>query len=257
MQSYGGQLIYYERDEEGELEVVDAFGERSLHFGTSPKQSALELNEPGRLKLAYVRAMLAALLFTPAPTRALVIGLGGGSLARFLLESYPQCQIEAVERRAAVARIAHEYFGLPRDPRLLLHINDGFAFLSQAAQRGEAQAYDLILVDAYDHLGMDQSINAEDFFAYCLRLLRSGGALSMNLWGTHAVSLRRSLNLFQQFFPERALRLAVPNRGNVIGLGLGQDAESFSLKQLAAKAKALESQHGIEASYFLRGLQKL
>jgi spermidine synthase len=256
MQNYGGDLIYSARDDEGVLEVVDAFGVRSLHFGTSPKQSAMSLHEPERLKLAYARAMLGALLFADAPERALLVGLGGGSLARFLLEHYPRCQVEAVERRAEVARIAHAYFGLPRDKRLIVHINDGRVFVEDLSLRAE-QAYDLILVDAYDHLGMDQSVNAEGFFQANARLLRAEGALSMNLWGTHAVSLKRSLDLFRQFFPDRAYRLAVPNRGNIVGFGLGERAQPADPKKLVAKAKEMEGRLGLEMPYFLRGLQAL
>lgn len=256
MQYYGGELVYSARDDEGVMEVVDAFGVRSLHFGTPPKQSAMSLHEPERPKLVYVRAMLSALLFAQRPERVLLIGLGGGSLARFLLAHCPGCRVEAVERRAEVARIAHVYFGLPKDERLTVHINDGRLFVEELSLRSEP-VYDLIMVDAYDHLGMDQSVNAEEFFRANVRLLRAEGVLCMNLWGTHAVSLKRSLDLFRQFFPGRAYRLAVPNRGNIVGIGLGAGAAPIDPKKLLDQAKALESRLGLELPYFLRALQTL
>ncbi|MFM8331403.1 MAG: hypothetical protein ACKN9T_06915, partial [Candidatus Methylumidiphilus sp.] len=174
MQRHGGELIYHARDDDGALEVVDSHGVRALHFGTPPRQSALSLNDPQRLELAYVRAMLSPLLFADNPQNALVIGLGGGSMARFLLEQFPACQVDAVERRAKVTLIAHAFFGLPRDPRLRVFTADA-CLQVDALARQTTPAYDLILIDAYDHIGMDTSINAIGFIGGCARLLRPQG----------------------------------------------------------------------------------
>ena len=256
MQRYGGELIYHSRDEDGVIEVVDTYGIRALHFGTSPRQSALSLNNPHRLELAYIRAMLSPLLFIGDPARALLVGLGGGSLARFLLEQFPDCRVEAVERRAGVAEIAHAYFGLPRVERLTVHIADACERIASLVQ-DRTQAFDLILVDVYDHLGMDTSINVLEFLGGCARLLHPQGALSMNLWGTHPVALKQSINLLRTCFPGNALKLAVPNRGNVIGLGLGEAIDPSKRKQLEPKARELEFRTGLEMPYFLRNLRLL
>lgn len=256
MQRYGGELIYHGRDADGVLEVVDTYGIRALHFGTSPRQSALSLDDPQRLELPYIRAMLSSLLFIDDPARVLLIGLGGGSLARFLLEQFPACRVDAVERRAGVVEIAHAYFGLPRAERLHVYIADGCQQVETLSRQG-GQEYDLLLVDAYDHLGMDTSINALDFFEDCAQLLHPRGVLAMNLWGTHAIALKQSTNLLKACFPGRAFRLAVPNRGNVIGLGLGLEAIPAPLKRLQPKARDLEFRTGLEMPYFLRNLRPL
>ncbi len=256
MRRYGGELIYHGRDEDGVLEVTEAHGVRSLHFGTPPRQSSMSLKEPERLELPYIRAMLSSLLFLPDPERVLLLGLGGGSLARFLLGQYPGCRVEAVERRASVVEIAHAYFALPRDQRLDIHIGDARQRVEALAPRAPGE-FDLILIDAYDHLGMDASINAPEFFDACARLLHPAGVVSMNLWGTHAVSLKRSIELLKTTFPGRAFKLAVPNRGNIIGLGLGTEARPFGQKQLGPHALELGLRLGLEMSYFLRNLRLL
>lgn len=257
MQRYGGELIYHGRDSEGVIEIVDAYGTRALHFGTPPKQSAMSLQQPERPELAYVRAMLSPLLFTEDPKSVLVVGLGGGTLARFLLKAFPSCRVEAVEHRAAVVEIAHAYFDLPRDDRLLVHIADAYAHVeSRAMQTGGL--FDLILVDAYDNSGMDQTINTDEFVGNCRQLLDPRGVLAMNLWGTHQVSLRLSLGLLKTFFPGKALKLQVPNRGNIIGLGLGDELDFFSKhKPIEPRALALESRTGLEMPYFLRNLRHI
>ena len=256
MQRYGGELIYSGRDDDGVLEVVDAHGVRSLHFGTPPKQSALSLQNPQRVELAYIRAMLSLLLFVEEPGRILLIGLGGGSLARFFLDQFPECQIHAVERRAGVVQIAHTYFGLPRDSRLDIHIGEACERVETLARHGKGE-YDLILVDAYDHLGMDSSVNALDFLLACAGLLKPKGALNMNLWGSHPISLRLSLDLLKTCFPGRTMRLPVPNRGNVIGLGLGRETTAPKHKQLEPLARELEIRTGLEMRYFLRNLRPI
>ncbi|HEY0720688.1 MAG TPA: spermidine synthase, partial [Gammaproteobacteria bacterium] len=88
MQKYDGLLVHRTQDEWGPIEVVDDMLHRSLHFGTEPKQSSMLLSDPLALVLSYTRAMTTALLFVPQVRRVLLIGLGGGSLAKFFLHHF-------------------------------------------------------------------------------------------------------------------------------------------------------------------------
>ena len=257
MKRYGGTLVYSSRDAEGILEVVDAQGVRSLHFGTSPRQSAMALDDPNRLELSYIRAMLSALLFVDTPQNILLFGLGGGSLARFMFHQFPQSKIDAVERRRSVVDVAHEYFSLPKDPRLTVHIAEATEH-AQKAVSNLAHYYDLVLIDAYDHQGMDRTINAEEFFRNCAGLLQPRGVMSINLWGTHSVSLRHSIELINLCFPKHAYRLQVPNKGNIVGLGLSTDlVVRHPLDHLQPRALQLEIELGLEMRYFLKSLRLL
>ena len=65
------------------IAVSDARGYRSLHVGGEAIQSTMKLGDPYALALDYTRCMMAFLLFHPQPREALMIGLGGGSLAKF------------------------------------------------------------------------------------------------------------------------------------------------------------------------------
>lgn len=254
MQRYGGTLVHHCRDEYGVLEIVEIHGIRSLHFGTSPRQSAMALDDPSRLELPYVRAMLSALVFLPDPKRALILGLGGGSLARFLLIEFPQCRVDAVELRPQVVELARNYFSLPKDPRLTIHLGDAAAYV----QSGPADhRYDLILVDAYDHVGMDTNLNAPDFFAPCTQLLAAEGALAMNLWGTHRIALRDSTTLLKRYFEGRSFLLPVPNRGNIVGLGLNDPPTSAAWNRFRERSRELEIRLGVEFPYLLRRIKPL
>lgn len=253
---YGGVLIYHNRDAEGVIEIVDSHDVRALHFGTPPRQSAMCLSDPERVELAYVRAMLSALNFLEEPRRVLVLGLGGGTLARFLLSHYPACRIDAVERRVSVIHVAHDYFGLPYSERLAVHQGEAVEFIGSPIE-GNAEPYDLILIDTYDERGMDASVHADAFFRNCARRLNPNGVLAINLWGTHAVSMRRSADWLRTYFPGRCFRLAVPNRGNIIGFGLGEGWDDPRPLSHKARAWDLQVRLGLEMPYFLRNLRTL
>ena len=64
------------------VEVSEEDGVRSLHLGGDAIQSSIRLDRPDELALDYTRTMMAFLLFQPLPREVLMIGLGGGSMAR-------------------------------------------------------------------------------------------------------------------------------------------------------------------------------
>lgn len=245
MRKHGGTLIHCYRDDEGLVEVVEAHGTRSLHFGTSPKQSAMSLAEPERLELTYVRAMLAGLMFTKDPERILLLGLGGGSLAKFLLRNFPECRIDAVESRAVVATVARRFFGLPDDPRLTIHIADAGEFLRSAIS-SDIPVYSHVFVDIFDREGLAIAATRPDFIAAGARLVGDRGMLAMNLWASHPSSLRLALDLLKPHFAGQILRLHVPGRGNVIAFGLGQELQPPRRNALMPRARDLEQQLGLE-----------
>jgi spermidine synthase len=73
--------------------IVDHGPRRFLHFDLDAVQSAMHLEHPDRLSLAYTRKMMAFLLFNRTPARILLLGLGGGSLAKFCYRCLPSATI--------------------------------------------------------------------------------------------------------------------------------------------------------------------
>ncbi len=251
IQKYGGRLVYAMRDEMGLIEVVEAGGVRSLHFDSVARQSAMSLSQPDWVELSYVRGLLQTLLYVPAPRRVLMLGLGGGSLAKFLFQQYPDCLIEAVEYRSGVPPVAHRFFGLPVNPRIHIHLEDGRAYAVREAQSGLAR-FDHIYIDAFDCQGLAECVNRHDFFLACKKLLHPQGILAINLWGTQADSFRESRRLLNLYFPGRIFRLDVPGRGNVIAMTPGASWVSPKPHQISERARLLEIRTGIEYSRFHR-----
>lgn len=237
---YGGQVVLQRSSDEGIIEVVDIGDIRSMHFGTYPRQSSMSLRQPYRLELSYTRSMMACLLFNPLPENILVVGLGGGSLVKFLLHHLPHSQITVIEYRRDVIEIAQGFFGVPEnDPRLTILQGDGYQLVSEMFYRGEQQ-FDLLLVDAYDHEGMAQSIGAQVFFDACAGVLSSRGLMSINLWGSDRPSFNLTMQRINQSFQDNSLLLPVADKGNVIALALKQVVNPSKLNKLRPLATQLE-----------------
>ncbi|MBE9533146.1 MAG: spermidine synthase, partial [Proteobacteria bacterium] len=104
---YDGLVVHQSQSDDGMIEVVDLGDTRSMHFGTFPRQSSMSLRTPYTLELTYTEAMMACLLLNPNPRKILVVGLGGGSLVKFLLHHFPDCEIDVIEYRQDVVDVAH------------------------------------------------------------------------------------------------------------------------------------------------------
>ncbi len=249
IRKYRGQLVHRHRSPDGVIEVVENQLTRSLHFGDSTRQSAMFLYHPAVLVLEYTQTMMACLLFNPRPRRALLLGLGGGSLAKFLLHHFPECHIDAVEPARDVVAIAQSHFELPTSRNLTVHVTDAVSFVTRTSQA--RTDYDLMLVDAYDAAGIVSSVTHADFFAAARNLLCTDGVLSVNLSRPQRDLYRQALRNLRKCFPGRVYRLPVIEKGNEIAFALQTRVEPGSLKALRRRAEALQEHLGLEFRDFL------
>jgi len=255
MRKYDGLLIHQEFDEQGLIEIVETDGVRSLHFGTSPRQSSMFIDVPNQLHSAYAKAMLSFLLFKEQPRNVLMIGLGGGLLTKYLLYQFPNCQIKTIEFRQAMVKIARRFFLLPLEPRLKIKIGDGAEYIKEQSKFVD-KVHDLIMIDAFDEVGLAETMQGATLFEACKTLLSDKGMLVINLWGNDK-------ELFQQIawemgtvFNWKILFLPVRGRGNIIGLAFAEGHPDFSMKELRAKAKLLDEQYQIEFLNFIKDLKR-
>lgn len=100
------------------------------------------------------RSMMACLCLSPSgqlPRRALIIGLGGGSLVMALQRFVPGIVIDAVELDGEVVSLAQQHFAFQAGPQTTVHVADGLQFvtdrLSAATGISSFDPYDLIVVD--------------------------------------------------------------------------------------------------------------
>ncbi len=253
---YDGLVVHQAHSDDGVIEVVDLGDTRSLHFGTFPRQSSMSLRTPHTLELSYTEAMMACLILNPQPEKILVVGLGGGSLVKFLLYHLPNCQIEVIEYRQDVIDVAQTYFAVPTDdPRLTIHHGDGYLFVQDCYYQAQSH-YDLLLVDAYDHIGMAASIGAQAFFDACAGILTPDGVMSINLWGSEHALFNQTMARINQSFEGRTMILPVKNKGNVIGLATMRPVNNAALKKRQASVELQELQFNISLPNALNALTR-
>jgi len=248
---YDGLVVHQSQSDDGVIEVVDDGDIRSLHFGTFPRQSCMSLQTPHTLELTYTQAMMAALLLNPEPERVLIVGLGGGSLVKFILHHFPNCQIDVVEYRKDVLKVAYDYFQLPKnDSRVNVHIGDGYLFVQKCFCEG-ATPYDMVLVDAYDHIGMSTSVGIQAFFDACAGLLTTNGVMSINLWGTNRPVFKQTMARINESFDGKSLILPVEDKGNVIVLATIRLVTQANLKKLKLSVPIQEEKLQIKLAKLL------
>jgi spermidine synthase len=257
MYKYDGLLIHQDYDDDGALEVVEVDGVRSLHFGSLPRQSSMLLSEPNQLYLEYARTMTSWMLFKETLIDdALLIGLGGGSLAKHLLHQFPHCQVKVVEYRKSVVKIARSHFGLPLDSRLKVVVDDGAEYVRKRLD-SERELYSLIMVDAFDATGMAEAICNFEFFKHCHALLKKDGMLVINCWGgVRRPQFQKIALWLGRLFNWKLLFVPVAGRGNIIGLAFHEKTPTYALKDLRTRAIVLEQLHQIEFTRFLKDLVK-
>jgi len=184
----------------------------SLQFNHLVTQSRMLTWWPSRLLIGYTRTMMAALLWQPTPRRIGMIGLGGGSQVKFIHRTLPDAQLEVVENNAAVIAL-RDQFHLPADgPRLSVIHGDGAQFV-----RERAGCYDILLVDAYDVLGIPAALSTRRYYDACRDALGEGGVMASNLFCTDQRQLAVHLGRIRRSFgAERVLIVAEPRMHNQI-----------------------------------------
>lgn len=148
----------------------------SLHFDMSETQSRMRRDDPTALELDYTRAMMGFLVIAPEPRSMLMIGLGGGSIAKYCHKHFPAADITVVESNRHVIALREVFFVPPDGRRFRVAHADGAAFVA-ASKR----SYDVVLVDAFTHAGQPAGLCTPDFYAQCRALLTPDGALAVNL----------------------------------------------------------------------------
>ena len=236
------------------IDISEEDGVRYLHFGSEWVQGAMRIRRPWSLELDYTREMLFGLLLRepPWPKRALLIGLGAGSLAKFLWRHLPETRITVVEINPQVPRVAQQFFRLPpEDERLEIIIGDGAAFAESVA--ATRQRFDLILVDGFDHNARVGALDSQAFYAHCRGCLGRSGILATNLFRSRG--LRASLARVDAAFAQRRLALPPLEAGNTIAIAASGSPIHVTCDELRERAIRLKRETGLDLAPTIRRLQ--
>jgi spermidine synthase len=161
-------------------------------------QSAINLKDPSQLQLLYSQGMLAAFAAVPEVRRVLVIGLGGGVLAKFAHHRYPRATIDAVDIDPVVVQVARSHFGLKPDARLRVFVEDGRTFVER-----HVGMYDVVLLDAYNGDDVPLHLTTREFLDSVRRAMRPHGVVISNVWNRGANRLYDAMaRTYREVFAE-------------------------------------------------------
>lgn len=175
--------------------VHESLRSKALHFSISEIQSRMQLADPHALDLEYTRTMMGFLLFKPEPRRIAMLGLGGGSLAKFCYRHLPHACIDVVEINPHVIALRDEFHVPPDGERFRVLCADAAQFV-----RDETARFDVLLIDGFDSGGQPTRLCSQRFYDDCHDLLLPGGIVVVNLhlghprYATLVERIRRSFD---------------------------------------------------------------
>jgi spermidine synthase len=230
------------------IAVSDSRGVRSLHVGGEAIQSAMKLDDPFALALDYTRCMMGFLLFHPQPRQALLIGLGGGSLAKFFHRNLKDTKVRAIELDPRVVAAARAQFHLPpNDARLRVEVGDGRDALAP-------ECCDVLVLDAFDDERHVQELASQEFYDAAFLALGERGAMVVNFMDDDP-RFDQSLQRLERAFGGAVLAMRALYDPNVIAFALKGVPRELPWRALFASARSLEARYGLPFRKYLSRLR--
>ena len=236
--------------------ISEADGVRYLHLGTPWVQGAMRIRKPLAIELEYVQRMMVWMLLRPSDAlsegHALQLGLGAGAITRYC-HGVLRLRTTAVELNDSVIAACRAYFHIEAGPGLAVIEADAAAY---AADPAHADSADALCVDLYDHDAASPVQDSDAFYADCHRLLRDGGAMTVNLFGRDASFQRSAQRIAAAFGAAQVLSLRPTREGNTIVVAL-KGAAWPAADVLAMRADHIASHAGLPARKWLKMLRAL
>ena len=224
------------------IEVSEEGGVRYLQFGIDWIQGAMRIQRPNALELNYTQEMMAGLLLRepPWPKNALLIGLGAGSMVKFIYHKLPDTRITVVEIDPQVEIIARMHFRLPDDPlRLNIVIGDGAQYMLD-----DGREFDAIFIDGFDKNGRAGVLDTLPFYQACRARLTANGLMAVNLLG-RSRGFQASAGRIATAFEGRSLVFPSCSSGNTIAFATGGEQVNVTLDELIDRAKHVQQTTGL------------
>ncbi|MET0052391.1 MAG: hypothetical protein ABW095_15125 [Candidatus Thiodiazotropha sp.] len=228
-------------------QVHEYQGLRWLRHEDGSIQSIIWLERPDYPVFEYVRGMLCGLLFHPAPQRLLNLGLGAGTLERFLLRNLTDITLTSVEPDRDIQRMARDCFDLP----------GGHSVVTQSAQdylNGCQATYDTIFCDIHPGPGENNPLDEDRFMANLARVLAPDGVVAINLLPEDEREIVRLLMQIRRHLPHIAL-FDVPQQQNLVLFGGTSVLSEPEL--LLSRARAHSQYAALEAQRLINGFIRL
>ncbi|MDN5752645.1 MAG: polyamine aminopropyltransferase [Nitrosospira sp.] len=237
--------------DDSDIHLSERGGVRMLHLGNSMVQSAMRLAAPNDLELTYTRCMMGFMLFHPRPENILMIGLGGGSLAKFVYHRLPQTKTTVIEINPQIVGMARNWFFVPADDeRLQVIIAEGGEYIAS-----HPASADVLMIDGFDEGCQVSSLCSQDFYNHACEVLKGKGMLVVNLLSRDK-GVHDYLTRIENSFAGHVITMAAETRGNLIAFAFKRSPGKLVWEDLRERAKKLETEFALPFSEFVKKLRR-
>jgi spermidine synthase len=215
-------------------------------FDNGIVQSRMLPDEPTQLVLEYTRLMMGFLLFQPTPARIAMIGLGGGSLAKYCRLHLPDADFTAVEISPEVIALRDAFDIEPDGALFRIRCEDGGTYVRRAGA-----PLDVLLIDAFDRDGLPAHLATAAFYDACRDRLTDDGVLVVNLHCDDP-AYRDYLERIGLAFDKRMVVVDADDTDNAVAFAGAGKSFPPVFKSLVARLRKLEAAHPVELGTTLR-----
>ena len=220
--------------------VIEDDGARCLYFTRDFIQSEMRLDDPFELAFAYTRKMMAFLLFLPEPRAILMLGLGGGSLAKWCHRHLPGARVTAVEIDPDVIAFRDQFLVPPDGERFRVVRGDAAQYVAQCEEKA-----DVVIIDAFDRHGVAPALCTREFYRDVRAALSRGGVVAANLVGPKAERVAH-LEMLRTVFEGNVILLPIADDGNYVAFAFRDPAFEPRWRWMAGEARALKARYGLD-----------
>ncbi|MEQ1519268.1 MAG: spermidine synthase [Usitatibacteraceae bacterium] len=220
--------------------VIDEDDFRALYFSRELTQSGMRLSDPYALEFAYTRKMMSVLLFVHQPKHILMLGLGGGSLAKFCYRNLPSAHITAVEIDPHIIAFREQFLLPPDDARLRVLLGDAAEYV-----RNTEEPADVVMIDAFDRAGFSTSVCSRAFYRDVRDTLSKQGVMVANMVGSKAVR-GTHLDMIDDVFDGNVVLLPIADDGNYLVFAFRDAGFEPRWRWIEGQAKAMQARFGLD-----------
>lgn len=233
------ELLLWETKDSGlKVQVWEKKDRIEMRFGNHIMQSVFSLINENHLVLPYSRFMVLGLIFNPKPKSALHLGLGGGSIPRWLYLNFPDLKQTVIEKNASVIEAAQTFFKFPIDERISIINADAEKIITKLGSK-----FDLIFLDAFGEYGPSEEVTNNLFLQKLNCCLNPDGWLIGNLWTVTGDFIDRRSQWRSTF--KNLLQARANDKGNII-LYANQNSKELVMKNLKDISKKLQKIHQLD-----------
>ncbi|QWE16211.1 hypothetical protein [Polynucleobacter sp. AP-Nino-20-G2] len=219
--------------------VVESRQFKALYFDSESTQSLMDVQAPLRLVVSYTETMMGFLMFHSNPKSIAMIGLGGGSLAKYCHHHLPNTSILVLENNPKVIALKDQFHVPDNGPRFRVLEADGAEYF-----RNTEEQFDVLLIDGYNKFGQAAQLCSEDFYASCLACLNPGGVMVINFSGKAGLNQAYQERI-DRIFGRSSVLVMEYDRMNQILFVSNSDLLSVSSADLYKRAAILDESHEI------------